>query len=113
MFGAQKYDYQPDILTSAKGLTSGYSPLGAAIISEAVFEPFGQGNTAFPHGYTFGGHPVSCAVALANLDLFEREDLLGTYFGRITLSGTRWSGSTTCRSSVTCAEMATSMPLSW
>jgi len=77
MFGAQKYRYQPDIITSAKGLTSGYSPLGAAIISDAVFEPFGHGNTTFPHGYTFGGHPVSCAVALANLDLFEREDLLG------------------------------------
>jgi adenosylmethionine-8-amino-7-oxononanoate aminotransferase len=77
MFGAQKYGYQPDIITSAKGLTSGYSPLGAAIISDRIFEPFGQGNTVFPHGYTFGGHPVSCAVALANLDLFEREDLLG------------------------------------
>ncbi len=77
MFGAQKYAYQPDIITSAKGLTSGYSPLGAAIISDRVFEPFGRGTTVFPHGYTFGGHPVSCAVALANLDLFEREDLLG------------------------------------
>src|SRR5688572_16193442 len=77
MFGAQKYGYQPDIITTAKGLTSGYSPLGAAIISDAVFEPFARGNTTFPHGYTFGGHPVSCAVALANLDLFEREDLLG------------------------------------
>jgi adenosylmethionine-8-amino-7-oxononanoate aminotransferase len=77
MFGAQKYGYQPDIITSAKGLTSGYSPLGAAIISDRVFEPFAQGTTAFPHGYTFGGHPVSCAVGLANLDLFEREDLLG------------------------------------
>ena len=77
MFGAQKYGYQPDIITSAKGLTSGYSPLGAAIISDRIFEPFGKGNTVFPHGYTFGGHPVSCAVALANLDLFEREDLLG------------------------------------
>jgi adenosylmethionine-8-amino-7-oxononanoate aminotransferase len=77
MFGAQKYGYQPDIITSAKGLTSGYSPLGAAIISEAIFEPFAEGNTMFPHGYTFGGHPVSCAVALANLDLLEREDLFG------------------------------------
>jgi adenosylmethionine-8-amino-7-oxononanoate aminotransferase len=77
MFGAQKYGYQPDIITSAKGLTSGYSPLGAAIISDAIFEPFAHGNATFPHGYTFGGHPVSCAVALANLDLFEREDLLG------------------------------------
>ena len=77
MFGAQKFGYQPDIITSAKGLTSGYSPLGAAIISDRIFEPFGKGTTTFPHGYTFGGHPVSCAVALANLDLFESEDLLG------------------------------------
>ena len=77
MFGAQKYGYQPDIITTAKGLTSGYSPLGAAIISDCIFEPFGHGKTAFPHGYTFGGHPVSCAVALANLDIFEREYLLG------------------------------------
>src|SRR6188472_634918 len=77
MFGAQKYGYQPDIITTAKGLTSGYSPLGAAIISDRIFEPFGHGKTAFPHGYTFGGHPVSCAVGLANLDIFEREDLLG------------------------------------
>jgi adenosylmethionine-8-amino-7-oxononanoate aminotransferase len=77
LFGAQKYGYQPDLITSAKGLTSGYSPLGAAIISDRVFEPFGRGNAIFPHGYTFGGHPVSCAVALANLDIFEREDLLG------------------------------------
>ncbi len=63
MFGSQKFDYQPDIITSAKGLTSGYSPLGAAIISDRVFEPFGRGDAMFPHGYTFGGHPVSCAVA--------------------------------------------------
>ncbi len=77
MFGAQKFGYQPDIITSAKGLTSGYSPLGATLISDRVFEPFSHGDTVFPHGYTFGGHPVSCAVALANLDLFEREDLLG------------------------------------
>ena len=77
MFGAQKFGYEPDIITTAKGLTSGYSPLGAAIISDRVFEPFAHGNVTFPHGYTFGGHPVSCAVALANLDIFEREDLLG------------------------------------
>ena len=77
MFGADKYHYVPDIITSAKGLTSGYSPLGAAIISDRIFEPFGTGATTFPHGYTFGGHPVSCAVGVANLDIFEREDLLG------------------------------------
>ncbi len=77
MFGAQKFDYVPDIITTAKGLTSGYSPLGATLISDKIFEPFGKGNTVFAHGYTFGGHPVSCAVALANLDIMESEDLLG------------------------------------
>nr|WP_236007738.1 aspartate aminotransferase family protein [Nakamurella leprariae] len=77
MFGAERFGYQPDIITSAKGLTSGYAALGAAIISDRIFEPFSRGTVTFPHGYTFGGHPVACAVALANLDLFERDDLLG------------------------------------
>ena len=77
MFGAQKHHYVPDIITTAKGLTSGYSPLGATLVSDRVYEPFGRDDVVFPHGYTFGGHPVSCAVALANLDLFEREDLPG------------------------------------
>lgn len=77
MFGCEKYGYQPDIITTAKGLTSGYSPLGCAIISDRIYEPFSKPGVSFAHGYTFGGHPVSCAVALANLDIFEREDLLG------------------------------------
>ncbi|NBE96672.1 aspartate aminotransferase family protein [Nonomuraea sp. KC401] len=77
MFGGQKFDYVPDIITCAKGLTSGYSPIGAMIAHERLFEPFKDGDTMFAHGYTFGGHPVSAAVALANLDIFEREDLLG------------------------------------
>jgi adenosylmethionine-8-amino-7-oxononanoate aminotransferase len=77
MFGSDKFGYQPDIITSAKGLTSGYAALGAAIISDRIFEPFSKGTTSFPHGYTFGGHPVACAAALANLELFEKEDLLG------------------------------------
>ncbi|HEY2204629.1 MAG TPA: aspartate aminotransferase family protein [Pseudonocardia sp.] len=76
-FGAGRYGYQPDIITCAKGMTSGYAPLGAAIVSDRLAEPFLHGETIFPHGYTFGGHPVACAVALANLDLFEREDLYG------------------------------------
>jgi len=76
-FGAQRYGYQPDIITTAKGLTSGYSPLGAMITSEALIEPFLGDKQMFAHGITFGGHPVSCAVALANLDIFEREDLVG------------------------------------
>lgn len=77
MFGATKFGYQPDMITCAKGLTSGYSPLGAMIASDRVMEPFLQGTNSFAHGYTFGGHPVSTAVAMANLDIFEREDLNG------------------------------------
>jgi adenosylmethionine-8-amino-7-oxononanoate aminotransferase len=75
MFACDDFGYVPDIITCAKGLTSGYSPLGAMIAAEKVFEPFNDGNTLFAHGYTFGGHPVSTAVALANLDIFEREGL--------------------------------------
>ena len=75
MFGANRYGYLPDMITCAKGLTSGYSPLGAMIATDRVMEPFLQGNTSFAHGYTFGGHPVSTAVAMANLDIFEREKL--------------------------------------
>jgi hypothetical protein len=75
MFGAERYGYEPDIITCAKGITSGYAPLGATIVSDRIFEPFGKGDTMFLHGYTFGGHPVATAVALANLDIFEREGL--------------------------------------
>ena len=73
MFGCNRYGYVPDMITCAKGLTSGYSPLGAMIASDRIMEPFLEGNTSFLHGYTFGGHPVSTAVAMANLDIFERE----------------------------------------
>jgi adenosylmethionine-8-amino-7-oxononanoate aminotransferase len=75
-FGAQRYGYQPDIITTAKGLTSGYSPLGAMLVSDRLAQPFVGTGKSFLHGFTFAGHPVSCAVALANLDLFESEDLL-------------------------------------
>jgi adenosylmethionine-8-amino-7-oxononanoate aminotransferase len=76
MFGCDKFGYVPDMITCAKGLTSGYSPIGACIVSDRIAEPFWKGTESFPHGYTFGGHPVSAAVAMANLDLFEREGLL-------------------------------------
>jgi adenosylmethionine-8-amino-7-oxononanoate aminotransferase len=75
MFGAAEFGYQPDIITCAKGMTSGYSPIGAMLASDRLFEPFKSGTTAYAHGYTFGGHPVSSAVAMANLDIFEREGL--------------------------------------
>jgi hypothetical protein len=74
-FGAERYDYQPDIVTMAKGLTSGYSPLGAMAVSDRLVAPFLEGNS-FLHGVTFGGHPVSTAVALANIEVFEKEGLL-------------------------------------
>jgi hypothetical protein len=75
-FGAIKYEYQPDIITVAKGLTSGYAPLGAMIASDRLVEPFLHGDASFAHGFTFAGHPVSCAVAMANLDVFERDGIL-------------------------------------
>jgi adenosylmethionine-8-amino-7-oxononanoate aminotransferase len=75
MFAATKFGFVPDMITCAKGMTSGYSPIGACIISDRIAEPFWNGPDYFPHGYTFGGHPVSSAVALANLDIFEREGL--------------------------------------
>jgi adenosylmethionine-8-amino-7-oxononanoate aminotransferase len=74
-FGCEKFGYLPDMITCAKGMTSGYSPIGACIVSDRVAEPFYRGDNVFLHGYTFGGHPVSAAVAMANLDLVEREKL--------------------------------------
>jgi adenosylmethionine-8-amino-7-oxononanoate aminotransferase len=75
-FGAERFGYQPDIITVAKGMTSGYSPIGAMLVSDRLMEPFLKDTTTFLHGGTFAGHPVSSAVALANLDVFERENLL-------------------------------------
>ena len=76
-FGCERYGYQPDIITSAKALTSAYAPMGAMIASERVFEPFSEGTASFTHGFTFAGHPVAAAAAMANIDVFEREDLCG------------------------------------
>jgi adenosylmethionine-8-amino-7-oxononanoate aminotransferase len=75
MFACNDFGYVPDIITCAKGMTSGYSPIGAMVASDRLFEPFSDGKTTFAHGYTFGGHPVSAAVALANLDIFAREGI--------------------------------------
>jgi adenosylmethionine-8-amino-7-oxononanoate aminotransferase len=75
-FGSQRYGYQPDIITTAKGLTSAYAPMGAMIASDRLAEPFLKGTNSFTHGFTFAGHPVSAAIAMANLDAFEREGIL-------------------------------------
>src|SRR4051812_11133191 len=74
-FACEKFGYVPDMITCAKGMTSGYSPIGAMIASDRVMEPFLGTGVGFPHGYTFGGHPVSAAVGVANLQLMEDERL--------------------------------------
>ena len=76
MFGADRFGYVPDMITSAKGITSGYAPLGAMIASDRLMEPFLADGEMFAHGYTFGGHPVSTAVALKNFEIFEEEKVL-------------------------------------
>ncbi len=75
-FGAQRYDYQPDLITTAKGITSAYAPMGAVIASDRVAAPFLEGTVSFVHGFTFAGHPICAAVALANIEVFEREGIL-------------------------------------
>ena len=76
MFAMNRFGVTPDIITCAKGMTSGYAPMGAMIVSDRLFEPFKNGTNTFLHGYTWGGHPVGAAAALANLDIFEREGIL-------------------------------------
>jgi adenosylmethionine-8-amino-7-oxononanoate aminotransferase len=75
-FGADRYGYQPDIITTAKGLTSAYAPMGALIASDRLAEPFLEGTSSFTHGFTFAGHPVCAAIAMANLDALEHEGIL-------------------------------------
>jgi adenosylmethionine-8-amino-7-oxononanoate aminotransferase len=76
-FGCERFDYVPDIVTMAKAITSAYAPMGAMVVSDRVAEPFMEGDASFAHGFTFAGHPVAAAMAMANLDVFEREDLCG------------------------------------
>ncbi len=75
-FGAQRFGYQPDLITTAKGLTSAYAPMGAVIASDRVAEPFLHGTNSFMHGFTFAGHPICAAVALANIEVMEREGII-------------------------------------
>ena len=75
-FGAQRYHYQPDIVTTAKGITGAIAPLGAMIVSDRVAEPFMEGAEMFLHGFTFAGHPICATVALAAIEAYEREGIL-------------------------------------
>jgi adenosylmethionine-8-amino-7-oxononanoate aminotransferase len=76
-FGSERYDYRPDIITTAKALTSAYVPMGAMIVSDRIAEPFMHDKAMFSHGFTFAGHPIAAAAAMAALDIYEREDLPG------------------------------------
>lgn len=73
-FGSQTLDITPDIMTVAKGLSSGYAPIGASLVSDKVAEVLA--GTEFNHGYTYSGHPVACAVALENLRIMEEEGIV-------------------------------------
>jgi adenosylmethionine-8-amino-7-oxononanoate aminotransferase len=75
-FGAERFGVRPDLLTFAKGVTSGYLPLGGVVASARVAAPFWEDGAWFRHGPTYAGHPTVCAAAMANLDIIERERLL-------------------------------------
>src|SRR5215475_6140562 len=78
-FASSRFDLDPDLITTAKGLSSGYLPIGAVIVGKKVAQPFWRAGSTqvFRHGYTYSGHPAAAAVALANLELVERENLIG------------------------------------
>jgi len=75
-FGSERYDIRPDIVTSAKGLSSSYAAIGAVVATDRVMEPFTGETSMFAHGITFGGHPTMCAIALKNIEIMKRERLL-------------------------------------
>jgi len=78
MFATEQFGFVPDIMTMAKGLSSGYAPIAAAIVSESVYDIFKENREAIMgHLLTFGGHPAACAAALKNIEIFERENLVG------------------------------------
>jgi adenosylmethionine-8-amino-7-oxononanoate aminotransferase len=79
MFAAERFGLQPDLITFAKGVTSGYAPLGGVLVSPAIWQPFYVDDAATPtfrHGATYAGHATACAVAMANLDVLEQDDLV-------------------------------------
>ncbi|MBO6551381.1 MAG: aspartate aminotransferase family protein [Roseitalea sp.] len=93
-FAAQSMDIAPDTITTAKGLTSGYQPLSALLVGDRIAKTLVDKGGEFYHGYTYSGHPVACAVALANLEIIEREGLIdrvredtGPYLGEALTAG--------------------------
>jgi putrescine aminotransferase len=85
MFGSETFGIEPDMITTAKALTSGYIPLSALLVGDRVAKVLINETGEFYHGFTYSGHPVACAVALANLDIIEREGLVdrAAFMGRV------------------------------
>jgi adenosylmethionine-8-amino-7-oxononanoate aminotransferase len=81
-FGCERYGFEPDMITTAKAMASAYAPMGALVASDRIAEAFSADDQIFAHGFTFGGHPVAAAAALANLDIFAAEDLCGQVLAR-------------------------------
>ena len=100
---AHEFGYQPDIITCAKGMTSGYSPIGAMIATDRLFEPFKDGTTSFAHGYTFGGHPVSPRSRWPTSTSSSAKGSSTTSAERARPSAPPWRSCSTCPSSVTSA----------
>jgi adenosylmethionine-8-amino-7-oxononanoate aminotransferase len=75
-FGSDLYGIEPDIMTCAKGLASGYAPIGAVLATDEVADPFSEGPNVFAHGSTYGGHPLTCAIAVKNLEIMHRDGVV-------------------------------------
>ena len=75
-FGSERYDIRPDLMTIAKGLSSSYAAIGAVVASDRVMEPFMRDTSMYSHGITFGGHPVQAAVALKNIEIMKRDQIV-------------------------------------
>ncbi len=106
-FAAQRWGVVPDLLTCAKGLTNGSIPMGAVFVDEKIHAAFMQGPQGaieFFHGYTYSGHPVACAAALATLDIYRRETC--------SSGPSNWkaTGRTRCSACATCPTWSTSAP---
>jgi len=100
-WGSEVYGIEPDMITTAKALTSGYFPFSASFITEQIWEVIKQGSAkygSFAHGYTYAGHPIGAAVAMANLDIIENEKLVtqsaehGAYLPHGSDSRARYAG---------------------
>jgi adenosylmethionine-8-amino-7-oxononanoate aminotransferase len=111
-FASERFDIRPDMITTAKGLSSAYAAIGALLVSDRVMEPFERPGSMFTHGMTFGGHPVQAAVALKNIEIMRRDGIVANVAERQDESTPLSAGCSSFRSWATCAAAATSTPSS-